>query len=178
MKHEVAPQALKAVGQLAEVVEGEQEAGPIEQALLAEPGDTGQAASEIVVDLQQPAPGGGDVQAMEGDRVVLEAGKISRLCPEAEIGLHYVASTFSGQMKDLGEEVSTDVEPDLIAQSNHHFLDRFQMSLAFCAQEDTQNPYRLQSRLFGRAAALAFVDQDAPKPELQSESNGGRLSAS
>ena len=52
------------------------------------------------------------------------------------------------------------------------------MPLAFRAQENTQDSQRLQSQLLRHAATVALVDQDAPEPELQGESDGLCLSAS
>jgi len=80
-------------------------------------------------------------------------------------------------MQNLLDEVFVDVKPHFVFQGHHQLLDRFHMSLTFRAQEDAENPHRLQSGLLGPAAAVAFVDQDALKPKLQSESDGGCLSA-
>jgi hypothetical protein len=88
VRHEVVPQTLEAVGELADIVEGEQERNPIDQGLLVDAGDPGEPAAEIVVRLQEPAAGGGDVQAVEGDRVVVEARAVPGLRPEAEIRKH------------------------------------------------------------------------------------------
>jgi hypothetical protein len=72
-------------------------------------------------------------------------------------------------MENLEEKVGTDEESHLVPQSGHHLFHRDQLSRAFRAQENTEDAQRLQSRLLCHTAPIAFVDQYAPDPELQSQ---------
>jgi len=62
-------------------------------------------------------------------------------------------------------------ESHLVPEKGHRRLDRGQLTFAFCPQEDTEYPYRLQTGLLRDPATLTLVDQDATTPAFLSESD-------